>query len=92
MSHEKGQHLRTHLAGVLPDPDQVPAILGCEQFGLWHRARDELGVREPHIPIGAAMQRQGWAGNLFQRIDWQMGILLQIIPEAGLGRDELMRA
>ena len=80
MSREKGQYLLAHLACVRPDPDQMPAILDREQFDLWHRASDELGVRERHIPIAAAMQHQGWAGNLFQRIDWQMGILVQIIP------------
>ena len=79
MLPEKGQDLLARLACARPDPDQMPAILDREQLHFWHRARDELGVRERHIPIGAPMQHQRWTGNLFQRIDRQMGILVQII-------------
>jgi hypothetical protein len=58
------------------------------ELDVWYRARDELCVRERHIPVRKTVQHQRRAGNLFQRIDWQMGILVQIIPDARLPHAE----
>jgi hypothetical protein len=62
----------------------MPTILYSQQLDRRHRASDELGVRERHIPIGTTVQHQRRTGDPFQRIDGQMGVLMQIIPYARL--------
>jgi hypothetical protein len=51
----------------------MPAIFQREKLGVRHGASDELRVRQRHIPIGTPVHHQRRAGDLFERIDRQMG-------------------